>query len=104
MEEELCDMAYGAEGRRAAKGYNTSSRGRPTPRDGRRACIRAPVSVPDIREVTCVARRIRSEYAGAVFFRRADQARARVRWTIGPSCNRGIQNLFLLGRGGGGGI
>ena len=25
------------------------------------------VSVPDIREVTCVARRIRSEYAGAVF-------------------------------------
>lgn len=29
--------------------------------------IRAPVSVPDIREVTCAARRTRSEYAGAVF-------------------------------------
>lgn len=30
VEEELCDMAYDAEGRRAIKGYNTSS----TLRDG----------------------------------------------------------------------
>lgn len=36
MEEELCDMAYGVEGRRAIKGYNTSSRGKPTLRDVRK--------------------------------------------------------------------
>jgi len=92
VEEELCDAAYGAEGRRAVKGYNTSSGDRSTRVKmcvRIRACIGTGYPWGDLR---CASY---SEYAGAVFFRRADQARARVRWTtIGPSCKRDSESIF----------